>query len=346
MTDRVDQLISSKEGFDPDAIAALDDSDRSDALNRALDAGDPDRLRALEILALSDPGGLDQAANALLGDASVDPAVLAAALTVLASAGATATPLARASVSSSDPTVALAAWRTLQQTATGADLSDLQSAAPAAGEVVGNQAAFALSVIAYRAQVAGFELPAPDSSVLMEIGSGAGTMAIDASMPTDGDFGLLMRRSASDLYQLSLSQQASVALDSADEHLLVCLDTNVLQGLPDNLTQVPTLGGLAALLDPLGTGYSVQFLILSSPVEGGFNLSIHRPDGALTYFGSGSVGDGVASGSLATVSQPGAVPVAIAFQASSSGVQFTQAVAATDVDPSTPKMIPDEEAVA
>ena len=151
MTDRIDQLLATKDQFDQALLADLDDSDRADAAGRAVHPNDANWLRALGILAASDPspGGMfAQAAGQLLNAGqlySFDNAAVIGSTVVL---GADAVPLIQPAAGSPDPVIAVSAWRTLQCVAPGDALSDLQQSAPQPGTAAGDQAAFALSVIA------------------------------------------------------------------------------------------------------------------------------------------------------------------------------------------------------
>jgi hypothetical protein len=330
MTERIDQLIASKEGLDPDQLAALDDDDRQDALSRALDPSDPNRVRALELVAHSDPAEIVQAAGALLADPAVDAEILAAGVLLAATAGELATLVIQGAAAATDPTVAFAAWRAAQQIGSGNDLPLLQNLASAAGGIVGDQAAFSLSVIAYRAGVGGFELPVPASDSLLEIASTAATTTIDVSAAGSEDFALLMQLSGAELYGVSVTQETSTAIDCGGQHMLVALDSSFVAAAPDRLTQGPALAGLIALLDPLGTGYSVSSLILSWPADTGFNVAAHRPDGPQLYYGLGEVTADTASVSLRAVGRQGAVPITASASLTAAGLELTEASSAVD----------------
>ncbi len=338
MSSRIQELIQAKEGFDPDLVDALDADDLADALSRALDPNDPDRVRAIEILAPLDPANAVSAAGQLLAQGG-DSAEQAAAIDAVTPAGSLATPLAMTGAASADPFVALAAWTTLQRTATDADLGALGLLAQQATGVVSEQASFARSVIAYRAGLSGFELPVPDPGALLGVDPALETVGI-GSGPVDGvDVARLARRSSAELYGLSLDPAATTAIDVDGTHMLLAFDTNVLAGIPDRLVQAPALAGLIAILDPFGVGYSVRQLVMTWPDGlGGFNAAICEPGGEQAYFGTGTAADGQASLSLQSVAQPGAVPISVAIVVSPGGVTFTQAVSAAEVSASTPKL--------
>jgi hypothetical protein len=335
---RIDELILAKEGFDPDVVAALDANDRADALSRALDINDPNRVRAIEILAPLDPANAVQAAAQLLAQGG-DPAQQAAAIDAVIDAGALATPVAMTGAASGDPFVALAAWTTLQHTATNLELDALAPLAQQASGVVSEQASFAQAVIAYRAGLSGFELPVPAANELLSVDPNLEVLAIGSAAVDDIDFAKLARRSSAALYNLSLNPQVTTAIDCDGAHMLLAVDTSVLSGLPDRLMQAPALAGLIAVVDPFGVSYSVRHLVMTWPgAGGGFNVAVCEPGGAQVHFGTGTAAAGQATVALQSVVRPGAVPVDVAIVASSGGVAFTQAVSAADVSASAPKL--------
>jgi hypothetical protein len=97
----------------------------------------------------------------------------------------------------------------------------------------------------------------------------------------------------------------------------------------------PTLAGVVALLDPLGIGYSVRYLILTWPDgEGGFHVALHQPDGTLAYYGHAhqELLGGDEGFPLFTAAQPVCDAVALNVIATSSGVTLTaDPVATTEI---------------
>jgi hypothetical protein len=330
MTDRIDALIATKDDFDRALLGALDDADRADALNRALDPNDTNRVRALGILSASDPspgGTFSSAVGQLLSAAQGDSFDIAAVIGSAAVLGASAVPVVQSAASSADPVVALSAWRTLQQVAPGDSLSGLVQVAPQPGDAVGDQAAFALAVIAYRARTSGHELPVPDDSHIRAIPQGAETVSISATAPTDDDFNLLSQCPAAELYGLAPAQGGTVAIDCGDDHMLVCLDPTVQAALPATLLDSPALAGTIALRDPLATSYSTRYLTLTWPDgAGGINLGIFQPDGAQIYRGHATgqdIGNSQVNFPLFALDPPGVTPISLTVVADVNGMSFT-----------------------
>lgn len=346
MTNRIDQLIETKDAFDRAVLAALDDTDRADALNRAVDPNDANRLRALGILAASDPssgGTFAQAVSQILNAGQVDSFDIAAAIGSAVVLGSDATPLIQGAAGSSDPVIAVSAWRTLQQVAPGVSLSALEQSAPQPGTVVGDQAAFTLAVIAYRARISGHELPVPDDTHLRAIPQGAQTASINVTAPADDDFNLLTLCPSGELYGLAPAMGATVAIDCGEDHMLACLDPTIQATIPATLLTAPALAGIVALLDPLGTGYSTRWLALTWPDgAGGVNLGLFQPDGAQIYRGNvagADIGNTDVSFALMALDPPGVAPVSLTIVASpnglsSNGDQISSATVGTDrLDP-------------
>ncbi|WP_328876372.1 hypothetical protein OHT76_43575 [Streptomyces sp. NBC_00287] len=328
MTDRIDQLLASKDGVDPSLLAALDADDLADALGRALTREDAHRVRALGILALIDPsplGPLAQAVGQVLAEPEPDPFTVAAALDRAAVMGRDAVPLAQAAALSGEPVVALAAWRTLQQVATSEFLDTLTQMAPPAGDMVGDQAAFALSVIAYRAGLPGFELtPADDTRIVAIPADEEQVFVINNPAPTEEDVALLSRLSAGELYLVRPEREGMRAIECGDERMLLCIDSDIQMGMPDTFVRGPSLAGLITALAPLGTDYSVRYLVLTWPDgTGGFHVMLCQPDGVQAYYGhadSDEISDGTATFGLFTVDRPGACPISLTPSVSASGV--------------------------
>ncbi|MEU9497233.1 hypothetical protein [Streptomyces sp. NPDC048196] len=328
MTDRIDQLLASKDGADPALLAALDAGDLADVLGRALAAEDEDRVRALGVLSLIDPsplGALSQAVGQVLAEPAPDPFTVAAALDRATVMGRDAVPFAQAAALSDDPVIALAAWRTLQQVALSDSLSALAQMAPPPGDPVGDQAAFALSVIAYRAGLAGFELTAPEDTGIVAIPADENDVFfINTSAPTAEDVTLLGRMSAGELYMVRPEQQGMLAIECGDERMLLCIDSDIQMGMPDTFLQGPSLAGVVTTLAPLGTDYSVRYLVLTWPDgTGGFHVLLCQPDGVQVYYGhahSDEITEGTATFGLFAVDRPGACPVSLTPSVTANGV--------------------------
>ena len=330
MTDRIDQLIATKDVFDRALLAALDDSDRADALNRANDPNDPNRLRALGILAASDSssgGSFAQVLGQMLSAGQLDSFDVAAAIGSAAVLGNAAVPVIQNAAASADPVIAVSAWRTLQQVATGDSLSTLQQNAPAPGTVVGDQAAFALAVIAYRARVSGHELAVPDDSHLRTIPQGVETVSISTAAPTTEDFNLLAQCFSGELYLLAPANGGTIAIDCGEDHMLAALEPTMQASIPVTLLNAPALTAIVALRDPFGSGYSTRWLVLTWPDgASGVNLGVFQPDGTQIYRGhatAGEISNVDASFPLFALDPPGVTPISLTVVVNANGISFT-----------------------
>jgi len=329
MTELIDEILGTTDELDPALLATLDEADRLDAFSRAVDPNDPTRDRALGILARSDasPGGLLAGAIAqIVADPSSGSSTIVNALSLAGGIGSDAVPIVLATTANAqDPMIALAAWRTLQQTATGEQLAEIEAAAPPPGDVVGDQAAFALSVIAYRVGIGGFELPVPSEAEFLAVETEEETFSISQSEVTEEDFERLELIPSGELYLVSPTIESTSAIDCGEDHILLCLDSSVQEAIPSTLLQSPALAGVVVLLDSLGIGYSVRYLVLTWPdEEGGFHLALHHPDGTQMYYGHAEGEEITESeapiGLFFALDRPGVERAAVTFFASSSGV--------------------------
>jgi hypothetical protein len=288
VTERIEQLLAIKDGVDFALLDALDEADRADALGRVLDPDDPNRVGAMAILAHNDPeGALSEALGQVIQEGQLDIAAAAAAVTVAGRLGPNAIPVVMgAAAAQPPPIVALAAWRTLAEIGRAEFLDALQQIAPPPGDVVGDQAAFALSVIAYRAGISGFELNAPDETRIRVIPDVETLFSINQSEPSESDFELLRRVPRNELYGVEPTREGAIAIDCGDDHMLLSLDSDVQFDIPNTLLAAPALAGVIAILDSLGSSYSTRYLILTWP-DGvdGFHVALHQPDGAQAYYG-------------------------------------------------------------
>lgn len=342
MTERIDEILAITDQLDPALFAALDEADQRDAFDRAVDPDNPHRERALAILARVDPGPggfLAAAASQVAFDARSDRSARIAAISLAGAVGSEAAGwVQEQAVHAQDPLVGLAAWRTLQQVARSDRLAELQQVAPPSDDVVGRQAEFALAVIAYRAGASGFELHVPDETEFRVVERDEQPLhAISQSPVTDADFERVRGLPTGELYGLAPSAAATTVLDCGNDHMLVCLDPDVQEGIPWTLKQSPLLSGLVMLLDPPGLGYSVRYLILTWPDgQGGFHVALHQPDGTQAYYGrarSESITDTEATvGSFFALARPGIERNAVSFVVSPTGVVVTgDQVAATEI---------------
>ncbi|MFJ4094096.1 hypothetical protein ACIPYS_21155 [Kitasatospora sp. NPDC089913] len=351
MTVNLDRLLAAKEGgLDSELLVVLDDADRAGLLDRALTAGGPDRVRAMTLLARLDPGPdgpLARAVGLALEEGDPDPFVVAAAVSLAACLGNDAVPVVQAVAASGDPVVALAAWQTLQQIAKSESLDALSALAPPPGDVVGDQAAFALSVIAYRAGSTGFELAPPDETELRAIEQNEQAVTvISTTPPTAVDFELLTRLTHGELYLMSPEPSATLAIDCGGDHMLLCIDPDIQSSLPDTLFQGPALAGLVALLDEDGPSYSVRYLALTA-ADGsdGVHVLLCTPGGAPVYYGhpdGGEIADGTVTFPLFAVERPGVGPIALSVVSTTAGTSLVGDLLAME-EIATDRLVPDPD---
>lgn len=336
MTDRIDTLVEAKEGVDRTQFP-LDDADLDDLRARASDPSRPDCVRAIEILAPVGPADAIAAAAPVLG--SGDAGRAAAVLDAIVPADEAATLLALGAAVAPDEVVARAAWITLQQVGRSDGLPDLATAAQATVAGAQDQAAFAQSVLACRAGITGHELPDPDPGLLLELDRNGEVSGIEFSPTSDEGFALLDGLSSPQRYLLTPDQSATQAFTCGGVDMLLAVDAEVRDQVPDTLLQSPALLALVAVLDPFHTTCSVGLLVFTRPDgAGGIRVTVHDPGGALLYAGAGSVSDGSVLLGVQSVAAPGAVPVAISGTLTTSGFELTEALSAAHVAPDAPKI--------
>ncbi|HET7121526.1 MAG TPA: hypothetical protein VFI17_09805 [Solirubrobacterales bacterium] len=347
MTEAIDEMIGAVEGYDPALLAALDEDDKRDAFERAVDLGNPQAASALAILARADPGPegfLAIAAGQIIASESSPAEAMVTALSFAAAAGPTIFPiLVGVAGAAQDPLVALAAWRSLQQIAKGeeAEMEELQAIAPSPGDVVGNQAAFAISLIACRAGRAGFEPPVPGEDEFLAIERDEEPLyAIAQEAATEADIELLEQIPSGERYLVvPVTSSASVITcgENGENQTLLCLDSDIQEFSPETLLRGPAMPGLLLHKHREGLGLSVRYLPITWPdEEGGFHLAVYEPDGAQVYYGHArgeEVNESEANvGVFFALNQPGVERLALNLSISSSGVTLTgELLAASEI---------------
>lgn len=337
MTQRIDGLVAAKEGIDQSQLG-FDGDDLDDLRARVFDPTRPDCVRAIEILAPVSPAEALQAAAQIVAGGS-DGNQAAAALDAIVPADEAAVPLALAVCVSLDPVIARAAWLTLQQVARSANLPALAVAAQQTVFEAQGQAGFAQSVIAYRAGVAGLEIADPDPVSLLEFDRAGAMLFVESAAVSDADFGLLSGLSTARRYLPTAQASATTMVTCAGVDMLLALDADVRDALPDTLLQGPSLLALVGELDPFHHTCSVSLLVLTRPDgAGGVRVTVHDPGGEIVYAGGGSISDGAVFLAVQSVARPGAVPVALSATATSAGLVLTEAFSGAQVSPATPKL--------
>ncbi|HWN72909.1 MAG TPA: hypothetical protein VNN15_03765, partial [Solirubrobacterales bacterium] len=182
------------------------------------------------------------------------------------------------------------------------------------------------SVIAYRAGVAGNELPVPSNEELLTVGEEE-TFSLSQSEVSEEDFEKLELLPSGELYLVNPTTASTSTIDCGENHMLLCLDSGVQESIPSLLLQGPTLAGVVAQLDSLGVGYSVRYLVMTWPDgEGGLNLALHHHDGGQAYYGYAG-GEEISAEEVSinyfyALDRPGAERVALTLSASATGVSL------------------------
>jgi len=322
MTAAIDALLATRDGVRRSEIRALGPDDIADLAARAANPLDANSLRSLNTLAAaamhdqSVAAVLSPIVTGTLARPDLDPLTRAAVLSYAAAAHVDPMPLLLAAAADADSDVAIAAWRALQFVARSGDLATLQQSLPPPGSQASAQAAFTVSLVAYRGGIAGFELPVLDDTHIRAIPNDeVHLFPIIQSATTAEDFALVTDLSVTELYLVAVQIEATTTIDCGEQHMLVCLDPDILPSFPGALVQAPAMPGIVAVQDPLGTSCGVRFLLLTNPDgAGGFFAQVYQAGGELMYQGhalSENIGDSAATLSLFALDQPGLRPIAL-----------------------------------
>ena len=333
MTAMIDSLLATKDGIRRSEVNGLGPDDIADLAARAANPVDPNGLRALNSLAavaLNDQAAalvLSPVVDQVLGRPDLDPLTRASVLSFATVAHVD--PLTRLLAATADPDsdVAAAAWRALQLVARSADLDALQDALPPPGGAFSDLAAFTVALVAYRGGVAGFELPVLDDTHIRAIPNDeVNLFSIDQSATTADDFELIAALSTTEMYLVAAQIDATTTITCGEQHMLLCLDPDILPTMPGSLIQGPAMVGVIAVRDPFATGCAVRFLLLTHPDgEGGFHVGIYQAGGELMYQGH-ALGENVTENSatltLLALDQPGVRPIALDLSVGPGGVDL------------------------
>lgn len=333
MTDRVDQILTAKHEFDGDLLGQLDADDLNYAQDVATGATQgPEPLRALELLALGDSARANDTARQILSDTGASEIMRAGAARIAAATatGGDVAGIINDAAASASSTIQSSMLQGVMRTG---DANAIQALQSASGSIIGGAAAdqlpFALSVIAQRIGATDFPLPVPDASQLLAAPSD-GAEAITVNDADQSVFDAVSALPVAELFGVNLAQDAARSLECADETFLLAVDSGQLQDLATNIVAAPNVLGLVAHSDPDSEGVSIQWLLMSWPDDaGGAYVALHRLDGRQDYFGPATITDGAVQVTLATVSGPGAAPVAITVASSAGSLDFQTAQSGT-----------------
>jgi hypothetical protein len=333
MTTAIDRLLATKDGVRRSEMNGFGPDDIADLAARAVNPFDPNSLRALNTLAAvalnnqAVAAVLTPAVDLILARPDLDTLTRATVLSFAAVAHLDPLTHLLPATAHPDSAVAIAAWRTLQLVARSADLNDLQQALPAPGGAASEQAAFTIALVAYRGGVAGFELPVLDETHVRAIPNDEVQLfSINQSPTTPEDFALITELSVTEMYLVAAQVDATTTIRCGEQHMLLCLDPEILPAMPGTLIQGPSMPGVIAVRDPFGTSCAVRFLLLTHPDgDGGFHAGVYQSGGELMYQGharSENVTESSATLSLFALDQPGVRPISLEISVGPDGVDL------------------------
>lgn len=332
MTDRVDQILTAKHELAGDLLGQLDADDLNYVHDVATGATPgPEPLRALELLALGDSARANDTARQILSDTGASEIMRAGAARIAAATatGGDVAGIVNDAAASASSTIQASMLQGVMRTGDANAIQALQSASGSIGGAAADQLPFALSVIAQRIGAADFPLPVPDASQLLAAPSDRAE-AITINDADQSVFNAVGALPAAELFGVNLAHDAARSLECAGETFLLAVDSGQLQDLAANIVAAPHVLGLVARSDPDSEGVSVHWLLMSWPDDaGGAHVALHRLDGRQDYFGPATITDGTVQVTLATVSGPGAAPVAITIASSAGSLDFQTAQSGT-----------------
>lgn len=328
MSAALDALLDA-EHRDPGLIGALDADDDARLRALAYDAAAPQRRRAVELGARSDPAGWAPQLLTLLADATAATDVRLAAADGLGRSGLGALVLQPA-LQSQEPAVAVAAWRIVAALAAADELGVLATLPRPADPVVAAQASFGLATIAHRHGIAGYDAPAPGPRDLLALDPGRPLTGIGFAPATAADAAPLDAIERPALHGLVRDLAATWLLRVGDAPHLLVFDAAVLHGGPAAVLAAPRLLGVLACVPPGRGDAVVGRLLLTTPVGATqFALTVHALDGTPVAHGLCGVttaGRPALTVTLRAVARPGAAALDVAFLLDGSTLEETRAL--------------------
>jgi hypothetical protein len=312
----LEALLAAEHGGDPRLVAALDADDGARLRALARDDRAPQRLRAVEVGALSDPAGWAPQLLTLLADPTAPIDVRLAAADGLGRSGLGALVLQPA-LQSPERAVAVAAWRIVAALADADELGVLAALPRPADPTVAAQASFGLATIAHRHAVPGYGPHAPEALLAPDpLGR---CDAVDVAPATAAEAAPLDAIERPDLHGVARDPAATWRIDCGGERLLLVLDAGLLGDAPARVVAAPRLLGVLAKRSPSGAQATLHRLVLTTPVSSRrFGVTVHRPDGAPVAHAVGAVEQrgqrSVLTAHLHSVARPGATASDLALQ--------------------------------
>jgi hypothetical protein len=200
-----------------------------------------------------------------------------------------------------------------------------------------SQAAFSASLLSYRLNLPGHELPFPDEQELLRLSESDDAQTMDISPATDEEAALALRSLANESFGVEYDRETMYQIQCGQTTLMLLLNEAFDdESAAEKLRQQKALLGVIGIKSPEEDRYSTGFLILTSPKDANsdqIQLVVHRTKGEQAFAGHLTVDGSQLRASVRTVAQPG-VP-AIRFKATyeNGELSVTEAASATTARP-------------
>lgn len=326
-----ERLFYASHGFSPQGPRALTDdlADRlvSVALGRT---PDPNRARALELLAAARHPESTRVLARVLDDRREDPALRAVAAARLGDAGGAEAErvLIDAVLAPGDEVVGARAAAALARSGTGEALGALRDAAAGEGPAA-RLARYASLLIAHREGISGYEVP-PPAELLPPPARGEPFRVVpvrerDAqailALPPGRRFGTEVA-----------TRGGGYRIRCGPNRMILALNAAQVRDDPARRAQEqPLLAGAVFLQSPEDGSFSVWRTVVAGPREKGFYVAVHRTDGTLTHYGEGTARGEGGEVQLRSTNVVGNVAVAATVRVSERGLEFVRAESAVRV---------------
>ena len=306
----VEEIFSNKHGLKRRAVASLSEADLEhvEAIARGR-IGSPNRVGALEILAIAHGEKAAGTFAETAADESLDPALRAVAVIQLGRVGGPEAERALIELAGNarDASVRLRTAHALAKTASPDALSAFDALVDDENPLVRRRATFARSVLAYRHGIGGFELPVPEEADLLPPPKDEVVRVRSKPAPRD-EAGAALADMQRDSYGARLAEDQAYAIDCGSTRMLLVLDASA--GDADARDR-PLFLGLVAERLPEDGSYSVRWLAFSTPADPALRLSLNRQSGEQVLDGEVHVERGSARFELSAVATVGNTAVKV-----------------------------------
>ena len=331
MANPLDELLRHKHGASRELLAALRPEDLDRARDAAMEHGNPDRIKAIDLLVSARAAGTDALLVTILRNREESSAVRAAAAGQLGRLRPNTQPenvFLGLLQDTEDPAIRMQIAGALGRIGTTEAIEPLGRLVERSEGAVKLQADFARSVIAARYGVSGYDLPAVDPREALPLDSNRARPFTFESAPLEEAL-VGWNNIGADSFGLRPEPESSHVVQCGPARMLVGLNPEGVHGdSTSSLTSRPFILGLVADRSPEDGSYSVRWLLLSWPGEKAslVSLALHRPSGDRILQGTLKIGLKRGEFELRSVRRPGGVPVLLRGRFADNVMRITEAL--------------------